>query len=33
MPEGDLYYLTMVCVAAIAFAVTLFVQYQRDRGN
>ena len=30
MPEGDIYYLAMVCAAAIAFAVTLFVQYQRD---
>ena len=31
MPDGDLYYLAMVCVAAIAFATVLFVQSTRDR--
>ena len=31
MPDGDIYFLAMVSAAAIAFAVTLFVQFQRDQ--
>jgi hypothetical protein len=31
MPESDLYYLTMVCIAAVAFAAVLLVQSTRDR--
>lgn len=33
MTDGNIAYLAMVCIAATAFAVTLFVQYQRDRKN
>lgn len=30
MTEGEIMYLAMVCVAAVAFMVTLFVQSRRD---
>lgn len=31
MPEGDIYYLAMVCAAAVAFVIVLLVQSTRDR--
>ncbi len=33
MPEGDLMFLALSGLAMVAFALTLFVQSQRDRGS